>query len=303
MKKIAVLLFLTACFSSFAFKLNLNLKKGERFIYTVKKNQAMVMGNKLTAYRNETEINLIFDVQVVEWKEDHFTISFLLKKGTLSIVSPLGANKFDTEINKKYPDNPFLAMLIEMKSTPLLYTFGRKDLKVKKIEGVSTLEKKIIHNLNFKDTTLKKRVADILKKKTEEMEKGYGFDFNLFPYLNREVEEGKEFKVKQLFYKGEANIKADVVYSVDKITDNSVFFKIDSSFNMPEKETNFNGLKALLSVRGKQTGNLTVNRDTGLASFYSVEQVVDGVFVIKDTKERFPVKVNSVIILRFKRVN
>ena len=303
MKKFIVFLFFSVCFSAFAFQLSLNLKKGDKFIYTIKKNQIMVLGSKETAYRNNTEISLIFEVKVLEWSEKSFKMSFLLKRGVLTIVSPLGANKFDTEISKGYPKNPFLAMLIEMKKTPLIYTFDRKNLKVKKAEGILTLQNRVIKNMNFKNKMLEKRLKEILNKKSKEMETGYGLDFNLFPYLNRDVVEGKQFEVKQFFLEGDTKINANVVYKVEKITDNFVFFKIDSLFNVPATETSFNGLKAISSVKGKQSGSLTVYRDTGLPNFYSVEQSIEGVFIIKDTKERFPVKVNSVVIIRFQREN
>ena len=301
MKRLVAFFFFLVCFSSFAFKLNLNLKKGDKFLYSIKKNQVMVLGSKETAYRNNTEISLEFEVKVLEWSKHTFKMSFLLKRGVLTIVSPLGANKFDTEESKDYPKNPFLAMLVEMKKTPLVYTFDRKSLKVKKVEGISALQSRVIKNMNFKNKRLEKRLKEILNKKSKEMETGYGLDFNLFPYLNRDVDEGKQFEVKQFFLEGDTKINANVVYKVEKISDNFVFFKINSLFDVPATETSFNGLKAISSVKGKQSGNLTVYKDTGLPNFYSVEQSIEGVFIIKDTKEKFPVKVNSVVIIRFQK--
>ncbi len=303
MKKGFFLLVFFLSVSSFAFNLTLNLNKGDSYIYTIKKNQAMVMGSKETAYRNNTELNLVFKVNVLKSTESEIKLSFVLQKARLRIVSPLGINEFDTDKVKNYPRNPFLSMLIEMKSLPLYYTFDRKTLKIKGINGFKELQKKVIEKLNFKNKRLKKKIEKSLKEKSKEIEENYGLDLNLFPYLNRDISLGKEFKVTQRFYQGNTKISADVIYTVEKITDKFVFFKINSFFNLPEAKTVFNGVEALSSITGKQTGSLTVYKDSGLANFYSVKQNIEGFFLIKDTGEKFPIKVDSVVIIRFQRVN
>ncbi|BBB32597.1 hypothetical protein TTHT_1059 [Thermotomaculum hydrothermale] len=299
MRKILVISFCFFVLPLFSYQLKLNINKGDEFIYSIKKSQAMETGNGQNIYRNETESELVFNVKVVDSTKTEITLSFQLKKGKLKIKSPLGTNEFDTDKFENYPQNPFLATLVEMKSNPLTYVFDKTDFKVKRVSGFEKVIESVLENLKFKDKSLKKKIKKSLKNKN--VGKSYGLDFNLFPYLNREITEGKEFAVNQDFEQGNSKIKAKVIYKVEKITDNSVLFKIKSDFELPEMEKNIKGLKAINYLKGEQKGSVTVNKDTGLPSFYSVKQSANGYLFFKETGEKIPFKVRTIVIIRFEK--
>ena len=296
-----VLIFMLLALQAYSIQLKLNLKKGDSFLYSLEKKQSMVSGDKNTGFRTGAEARVSFLVRVINVNGETVKLSFLLKKAELTLVSPSGIAEFTTE-SKKYPENPFLALFIEMKKTPIIYTFGVKTFNLIKIEGFDRLNKQVFEHLSLKNPDLKKRLKKIIKENSKKIRQGYMFNVELLPYLNRELKQGKSFKVKQNLKMGNVDIEVNINYTVEKITDKFVFFKLFANINSPEKETVFGGMKAIAKIKGKQEGSLTVFRDCGLVNFYSSKQEINGLFTIKETGESIPVNIESITIIRFKRV-
>ncbi len=303
MKKVCLFLFLFFGFYTFGFKLTVNLKKGEIYQYSIKKTQALKIGNDKTAYRNNIEIALVFNVSVIQADLNSVELEFILKKGSLRIVSPLGINEFNTEKIEKYPENPFLAMLVEMKTTPLKYIFEKSNFRIVRIDGLEELHGKVLKNLKIGDKRLKEKIKKMLTEKAKDFKNNYAFSQEMFPYLGKDITLKSKIVKNQDFLQGNAKLTATLTYQVENITEKFVTFKINSIIKSPQSKTVFNGLEAISSLEGKQNGSLTVNRINGLPEFYSVKQSLKGVFVIKDTEEKFPVTQNSIIIVRFNKVN
>ncbi len=300
-KRLFVLILILISLQVFSIQLKLNLTKGDSFLYSLEKKHSMVSGDKPTAFRTGGEAKISFLVRVLEVNDNTVKLSFLLKKAELTLISPSGIAEFTTE-SKKYPENPFLALFIEMKKNPLIYTFDVRTFKLEKIEGFDRLNKQVFEHLSLKNPDLKKRLKKVIEENSKKVKQGYMFNVELLPYLNRELEEGKSFNVKQSLKMGNVDIDININYTVEKITDNFVFFKLYADVNSPKSETIFAGMKAIAKIKGRQEGSLTVFRDCGLVNFYSSKQEFNGVFTIKETGESIPVNIESITIIRFKRI-
>ncbi len=301
MKKIIVVLFLMFFVKALAVQIQLNLKEKEKFNITIKSEVLVQFGELDSVFKTKTSTNAVWELEVLDIKKDTVDISLQLKRMKLIVSTPSGKKEFDTDKIKDI-SNPLLAVVLEYRKTPLIYVVSRKDFQVIKVKNLDVIFENVLTKLKIKDEKLKEKVLKKLKSQSKLYDTGYVFGSNMIGYLNREIEIGKSFNVKQELVQSGLKFNIDLTYTPKKIDENFVYFKLSSSFAIPFQEMSFNGMKIMVNLKGNQEGDLTVYRDCGLPKFFSVKQKLQGNMAQKGAGNGHPTSIDSITIIRYKKV-
>ena len=302
MRKILTALFLVFFVNAFAVRITLNLKKGDEFEISIKSEQLIRLGESGSVFTTKTSIDSIWNLKVLNLDKETMEIAFQLQKTYIKVSSQSGIKEFNTEKVEKYPSNPTLAMIMEFKNTPLIYVFSRKNFQVVKVKNLDVVFKNVLEKLKIKDERLKKDVLKKLKEQSKMYDNGYIFGSNMAAYLNKDIEMGKSFDVKQEFAQGGIKFKVNLTFTPKKIDDDFVYFKLSSVFKIPFQEMTVAGSKFVMNMEGTQDGDLTVYRGYGLPKFFSVKQKLKGSMAQKGAGDGFPMSIDSVFVVRYEKV-
>jgi hypothetical protein len=262
--------------------IKLNLKKGDTYSITMKKDEKISMElegeNKWGKQLSEMTYNFLVD-DVDE--SGNITAKIKITRIKKTIESSEGdAQSFDSEKSGKTDDTPDTQSLKSIVGKQYSFTitpFGQ----VIEVKGTEKMIKSILKGIDLDEKILK--VIEMGLRQEFGPEQIIAFYEKLFNYLNEQPRKVGDKWQKVYDINAGINLKATTNYVIDKITDDKIYIKMNSKLKNPAGKQRRENEQVILTseVNGEQSGDIIVDRNTGFFIKNKVKQVIRA----KETQE------------------
>jgi molybdopterin-binding protein len=246
--------------------LKYNLKKGEIFKQNISTNMDLtqkVMSQEMKINLNITA-NATFEVKDV--KGANYTLEMKYKEVKMNMKMPGMDNlSFDSntpeDIATLQDFGPILKAIVDKPVEIVLTETG----KVESIKGADKLGEAMLNSLdtNIPDATKQQLISQFGSQFSEEYFKML-FSQNAGYFSDKPVNTGDSWNYKTSTTSSNITMNIDMNMTVKSIDDNTVTLDIEGTVVTPEKyETEINGMKAKVTIKGSQKGWVKIDKNTG----------------------------------------
>jgi hypothetical protein len=260
--------------------LKYNLKKGE----ALKQNMVTSMNLAQKIMDQEMKIDMTIDMQstydVKDVQGDNYVMDMTYKAMKMSMAMPGGAGNMTFDSNTAEdvatPQN-MGAMLKAIVNKPLEIVMSKTG-KVESVKGVEKLNEAMVSSLDksIPDQMKQQLVTQFGSQFSEEALKTmFTQNSNFFP--DKPVNTGDSWNLKSSTTVSNFKMDIDMKMTLKSIENDAVNIAIEGTVSTPEGyEQEINGMKAKITLKGKQQGLVKVNKNTGWIISSKITQNFDG---------------------------